>query len=77
MKYIFVSIMLSLLLNLVYAFSNNESTGTNHAKLLALPHIVYYFYTTFQNPNFLKLNYALKLYNTQMWGLNGGEEYDC
>jgi hypothetical protein len=75
MKYVLV--MSSLLLNLVYALSNNEPIVTNHAKLVAFPHLVYYFYNTFQNPNFWKINYALKLYNTQMWGLNGGEEYDC
>jgi hypothetical protein len=75
MKYIFVSVILCLLINLVYALGNNEPMGKNHAKYLFLPHVVNYFYSTVQNANFWKMHRALKLLNTQVWGLNSGEDY--
>lgn len=76
---LFICLLLSVCLDTVYAYSNDGYMSTNRntksLTVLSLTSILYYLQSTFRNPEFWKMNRAMMLCNTQIWGIYGGEVY--
>jgi len=74
MIHFLTSLLFSLLFSTVYAYSTDGHTTANHKEMFVITGIVYYLQSTLRNPELWKMNHKLRIFNTQMWGINGGED---